>query len=222
MQKNIRAFGGDPTKVTIAGESSGGSSVDRLVTTMQSTPRPFRAAVSQSGQATVSALSRDSGPAAWKSLVLKLNCNIGDEELRCVQAADAFEIRRLVNDNDLDFGPTNDNFTQMSLPYLATRAGGGVAQVPYMIGCTAQEGNYLASQYSLNISAFDETAMIMFLNATSSGNQQVVDGYVQLVKLIQQQTGFQLFYAAALALTEIIFQCVSTNYPSYLSRFRLI
>jgi cholinesterase len=207
VQTNIHVFGGDPTKVTIAGESSGGSSVDRLVTTMQKNP-PFRAAATVSGQATVSALGRDDGAAAWATLASKLNCS-GPSQLACVQAADAMLIRSIVNDNDLNFSPVNDNVTQMALPYLGIRAAGGVAKVPYMTGSTAQEGNYLAPQYGLKISGFGEDDLLAFASQILAGDQEAIALLLQLVSLIHQQTGMALFYAAAQAWTEIVYQCVS-------------
>lgn len=50
VQQNIEAFGGDPTRVTIAGQSAGGSSVFTLLSVPQAQPL-FSAAISQSGVA---------------------------------------------------------------------------------------------------------------------------------------------------------------------------
>nr|XP_036588618.1 para-nitrobenzyl esterase [Colletotrichum truncatum]KAF6799991.1 para-nitrobenzyl esterase [Colletotrichum truncatum] len=208
VQSNIRAFGGDPSKVTIAGESSGGSSVDRLVTTIHSKP-PFRAAACSSGQATVSAIGRDAGPLSWTALVSLLGCN-GKDEIECVRGIDAETIRGLAVANNLDFSPVNDNITQKELPYLPTRAAGGVAPVPLLIGTTGQEGTYLAPMYNLNVSTVTEEMLPQFLSGLTGGDIELVGGIMQVIQLIQRSTGLSVFHSAATVYTEVIYQCVST------------
>ncbi|KAJ0168319.1 Liver carboxylesterase 1 [Colletotrichum tanaceti] len=205
VQANIHAFGGDPAKVTIAGESSGGSSVDRLVTTMH-TNQTFRAAALSSGQATISAIGRDAGPLSWAALVSILGCS-GEDETICVRGIDAATVRKVVFDHGLDFGPVNDNFTQMELPYLPTRAAGGLAPVPILIGSTGQEGTYLAPAYNLDIPNFTEPALVQFLNGLAGGDSESVGGMLQIIQLLQQTSGISLFHAAAQVYTEIIYQC---------------
>lgn len=207
VQFNIHAFGGDPSKVTIAGESSGGGSVDRLLTTMRSNP-PFRAAACSSGQATVSAIGRDAGPLSWETLVSLVGCSSGDDEIGCVRATDGKTIRDVIVANGLDFSPVNDNVTQMELPYLPTRAAGGVAPVPLLIGSTGQEGTYLAIQYGVNISAVTESEVVQLISFISGGDTQIAEAILQVVHLIEQSTGIQLFYAAVQVFTELIYQCV--------------
>lgn len=211
MQTNIHAFGGDPEKVTIAGESSGASSVDRLVNTFPPPLKaPFRAAAASSGQATLSAFDRNNGAASWAALVLALNCtqNSTKQELSCVQAADAVAIRDIVNGNNLDFSPMNDGVTQIDLPYLSNRTAGDAAQVPFMIGSDAQEGNLLALIYSLNISTFSEADLQDFLVTSTGGDEALITQFTTLVHLIMQTDGLSLFYAAAQGYTELVYQCV--------------
>ena len=56
VQENIASFGGDPTRVTIAGQSAGGSSVFTLLATPRAQPL-FNAAIAQSGVARSRALA---------------------------------------------------------------------------------------------------------------------------------------------------------------------
>ena len=68
VQSNIKAFNGDPKKVTIFGESAGALSVDALITTSPVNP-PFRAAILQSGQASLAKfIGRTNSTTAWLDL----------------------------------------------------------------------------------------------------------------------------------------------------------
>src|ERR1700759_5032385 len=71
VQRNIHAFGGDPDKVTIFGESAGAASVDELLTTMPTNP-PFRAAIMESGQTSFYINHNNSNHASWTALVAGL------------------------------------------------------------------------------------------------------------------------------------------------------
>ncbi|KFY30371.1 hypothetical protein V493_01957 [Pseudogymnoascus sp. VKM F-4281 (FW-2241)] len=210
VQKNIHAFNGDPKKVTIGGESSGGSSVDRLVDTF-APPLipPFRAAAESSGQASVSPIERNLGPASWATLVSTLGCNgtSSKAELACMQAVDALEIRAVVTGSDLDWTAVTDGVTQVELPYLSSRAAGKAAQVPLYIGSSAQEGTTLARSYNLDMPSFSEEHLTYLLNTLTGGNETITGFFSNLVHSIVETDGLSLFYAAALSYTELVYQC---------------
>ncbi|ETS77431.1 hypothetical protein PFICI_11305 [Pestalotiopsis fici W106-1] len=147
VQDNIASFGGDRNKVTIFGQSSGGTSVSRLVGTMVENP-PFRAAIVESGwydYASIMDIASDvPGLAAWNSIVAQLNCSSSTNstvaELACMRTVDSSSIQSaLSNASSLTFTPVNDDVTQLTFPEKARRDG-RIARVPILTGQTANEG----------------------------------------------------------------------------------
>jgi len=192
VQRNIASFGGDPKKVTIFGESAGAGSVDRLVTTPPQ-PIPFRGAIAQSGQASVSPIPGDAGPASWAFLVAALNCTTAASQLACVRAADVETIENIVQQNALSFSPVTDNVTQITLPVNRTK----YQSVPYMIGTNGQEGRVLEvglTNLTAAVSqAFPESALLqqLILGAYAVGTPGINSAYDAISQIY----------------TEYVFQC---------------
>ncbi|KAF7522264.1 hypothetical protein PCG10_007565 [Penicillium crustosum] len=142
VTKNIRAFGGDPSKVTVFGESSGGYSVKQLLANPPS-PLQFRAAIMQS-----QALGdQGDGDKSWAALADDLGCNSttsGISQLECMRSSPADQIRAILNSGTLGFPPAVDNKTNNGNFEAAINAH-TVANVPILLGTNADEGTVLTS-----------------------------------------------------------------------------
>jgi para-nitrobenzyl esterase len=164
VRDNVAAFGGDPEKVTIFGESAGGMSV----TTLLGTPTAaglFGGAIAQSGAA---AHSHDTSTAEWVTerflAVLGLSAATADallslpaEEILRAQATVDAEVLGGAGPGigRLAFQPVVDGTRLPRPPFEAIRDG-SAAGVNLVIGTTAEEWNLFQLQARSNGNVTDE------------------------------------------------------------------
>ncbi|KAL2827756.1 putative carboxylesterase hlo [Aspergillus cavernicola] len=146
--RNIAGLGGDPSKITLMGESSGAQTIDTILTAPPAGQPQFRAAILTSSQIAVPSTlhSSDAYVEAWAALTELAGCP-AHSTFECLQEYPAQELVDLANANNLSYpGFTDGGVTWADTPRL-DRLAGKTANVPVLIGTTYDE----ASTYTVGL-----------------------------------------------------------------------
>lgn len=144
VQRNISAFGGDPTRVMVFGESAGGINTCMMATSPLTAGLMHRALIQSGGCGAVSRARAQEVSAAAAAL---FDCE-GDDRLACLRGVDAATLMLegsgtvglgdSAADNGLSWGPSVDGHVLVADP-LTRAAAGQHAHVPLVVGSNADE-----------------------------------------------------------------------------------
>jgi len=190
VQKYIHAFGGDPSKVTIWGQSAGSISVSLQMVTNGGNPEGlFRAAFMQSGSP-LPTTDITAGQPYYDFLVERTGCSGSSDTLACLRAAPYDKLKAA-----MDSTPSFSSYQSVALVWLPRVDGvflvddaqkllqrGEVARIPFVSGNCDDEGTLFAlSQTNVTTEAELHTYLkeFMFPNATDAQMDELLKLYPQ-------------------------------------------
>jgi carboxylesterase type B len=221
VQDNIAAFGGDPNKVLLFGQSAGADDVLILSSLPDAAGKLFHAAILESGD--YSALPNETAASgAYASFIAALNCT---GSVDCLRHASLDAL----------------NKTALAMPDLPTTSLDGTTvrdqpmavgpRVPVIVGTLANEGalsvlaQYQASAFSLNQSSYDSWLLSYFDSNASLAT--IVNTTYSVANF--SAAPFPVFAAMTAVLTDSAFRCPArrvlraanvSSVPVYSYRFK--
>ncbi|KAJ5905017.1 uncharacterized protein N7473_001933 [Penicillium subrubescens] len=215
VYKNIHLFGGDPTRITVMGESAGGGSIMHQVTAYggNAGPSPFKQAIIQS-PGWVPIMDDEQPEQTLQQFLGILNVstieearNLSSEKLI---AANSYQIATKSEWGSFIYGPVVDGSFVPALPGKLLAEGNFDRNLNIMVGHNTDEGLVFTSPDSRN-----ESGLTALLHQQFPYMKKNVSDYISNVLYPPKYDGSYGYTSsltrAALAISDLIFVC-NTDY----------
>ncbi|KAL0955512.1 hypothetical protein HGRIS_001751 [Hohenbuehelia grisea] len=161
LRNNVARFGGDPSKITLGGESVGGEMTNQYLSAFPRDPL-IRGAIMQSA---------DTSQPMWQlndqigKIAADLSCPTGRGQLDCLRSKSGLELQRVLLLTGTQFQPVIDNITVFK-DYVKQTKEGRTARIPLLVGTNKDEGTLIVegepTAYFPNITAYSKSNNLNF------------------------------------------------------------